>query len=65
MGLRIVKVGFHVRDDVRAWMSVLAGGFFWIDGLGLGEVRQILPFQTDRPSRARVGNMVACERSKL
>lgn len=31
MGLRMA--GFHVRDDVRAWMIVLATGFFSIGGL--------------------------------
>lgn len=31
MGLRMA--GFHVRDDVRAWMIVLATGFFTIRGI--------------------------------
>lgn len=56
---RIGHAGFHVRDDVRAWMTVLASRFLlsrsWdliIRGIN------VLPFQTDRPSRARVGSIV-------
>lgn len=31
-GFALVAGGFHVRDDVRAWLSGLAVDFVWIDG---------------------------------